>query len=109
MTYALTIQQRATFSLAVLLTDGGVALDTTGCSAIAQVRLAPSSPLLASFTVSFPSPSTSGSLLLTMTSTTTATLSAGTYLYDVLLTRADTSKVRVLEGSVVVTPAISLA
>ena len=109
MTYDLTIAQRATFSLSVVLTENGATVDTTGCSAIAQIRQGASTALLASFTVSFPSPSSSGVLKLVLSSTTTSTLPPGTFLYDVLLTRADGTKGRVLQGSVVVTPAISIS
>ena len=109
MNYSLSIAQRATFSLSIILTDNGATIDTSGCSAIAQIRQSPSSALLASFTVSFPTPSSSGVLKLTLPASTTATLPPGSYLYDVLLTRADGTKGRVMEGSVTVTAAISLS
>jgi hypothetical protein len=95
--------------LAVSLTENGAAFDTNGSSAVAQIRKTYDGPLIASFTVTFGTPTSSGAMALTMSAVTSSSLSPGNYLYDVLLTKSTGYKIRALEGTVTVTPAITVA
>ena len=48
-----------------------------------------------------------GEITLSMTAANTANLTAGRYLYDLLITAPDTTKTRVVEGIITVLPSVT--
>jgi len=115
-TFDLTSDRRifcaASYSYGVTLKDGaGAALNLTGCTLTSQIRRTQGSPeILATFAVSITS-SSGGTATLFLTPTQTAALPATPadvyWKHDVLLTRADTSVIRILEGDVEVDAAVT--
>jgi len=77
------------------------ASDLTGYTGAAQLRKHSSSRNAYDFTVSFPD-RTGGAVKLSMTDTITRRIKPGRYIYDIILTKSDGSKERVVEGSVLV-------
>jgi hypothetical protein len=106
-TYDLTIDQGATYALGIQLSENGSAMSLTGASVLAQIRKDPGSSLLATFTA-VTSGTTAGYMSLSLTSSVTQSITPGIFHYDVLLTKAAGTKVRVLSGKATVSPAISL-
>ena len=102
------IDQGANFSTTLTINDStGSALDLTNYTAIAQIRKSPSSSTSVSFTAAFVDPRTSGKITLTLTDTQTTALEAGRFVYDVVITAADGTKTRVVEGQVTVNPSVT--
>jgi hypothetical protein len=106
-TYDLTIDQGATFALGIQLNENGSAMSLTGASALAQIRKDPGSALLATFS-SVTNGTTAGYMSLGLTSSVTQSITPGIFHYDVLLTKAAGTKIRVLSGKATVSAAISL-
>ena len=97
------IDQGADFTTTLTVNDSnGNALDLTNYTAAAQVRKTFLSSSATSFTVAFVSPRTSGQITLSLTDVQTATFEAGRFVYDVVITAADGTKTRVVEGQVTV-------
>jgi hypothetical protein len=116
----LYIEQGATFpSLVLELTDdAGDPLDLTDATAVAEIKTShAASTALATFTIAFTEPRTSGELTLSMLAADTADIpvirSKGTqttttrYVYDLKLTRGDGTVLRLMEGVVTVSPEVS--
>ena len=107
-----SISQGATYSYGLTLADASnTAINLTGCTIASQIRDTPaSSTILATFTVVITN-ATAGTVSLTLSATQTAGLMATPdgyyYAHDVLLTRADGSIIRVLEGAVEVTAQVT--
>ena len=90
-----------------LETTANAPMNLTGFSGAAKLKKsAQSSTTAATFTVSFPDP-TSGQLKISLTSTQTSGLKPGRYAYDVLLTDSSAIKTRVIEGSAIVTAGVT--
>jgi hypothetical protein len=101
----IVLDQRTTFTTAIDLNDAnGNPIDLSSYSILAQVRKSPTSTNAVSFTATGNS---SGIILLSMNAATTSTLSAGRYVYDVLVTNVSGQATRVVEGQVTVSPAVS--
>jgi hypothetical protein len=107
-TYDITIDQGATYNLGVSLNENGSPMSLTGSSVLAQIRKDSGTALLASFTTAT-SGTTAGVVSLTLADSVTKNLSPGIFHYDVLLTKSGGTKIRILEGKVTVTPAISVS
>ena len=89
-----------------LETTSNTPLNLTGYTATSKMKKhSSSSSTAASFTVSFPSP-TSGSLTLSLGSSITSGLKPGRYSYDVLLNNG-LEKTRIVQGSALVTAGIT--
>lgn len=102
----------ATYSYGLTLKDGaGAAFSLVGCTLASQIRRTQaSSDIIATFTVAIISAS-GGTATLSLTPTQTAALPATAadsyWKHDVLLTRADGSKIRILEGDVEVDASVT--
>ena len=104
----------ASYSYGVTLTDGAsspAAINLTGSTLASQIRKTQgATDILATFSISITSPSL-GKATLSLSPTQTAALPAtpeGTsWKHDVLLTRADGSKIRILEGDVEVDASVT--
>lgn len=80
----------------------GAPVDLTGFTARAQMRWAAESvALVAEFVVGIPGPTTQGGVAMALTSAQTALLSAGRYVYDMLL-ESNGGIVEKISGAVVV-------
>ena len=104
----LFIDQDADFSTTVTVNDStGSALDLTGYTASAMIRKSYKSTTSTSFTVAFESPRTTGQVTLSLTDTQTGALSAGRYVYDLVIITSGGDKTRVVEGIVTIKPSVS--
>ena len=102
----------ASYSYGVTLKDGNnAAINLTGATLSSQIRKTQAaSDILATFSVTITS-STAGTATLSLTPVQTAAMSAtpvdSYWKHDVLLTRTDGVKIRILEGDVEVDAAVT--
>ena len=102
----LTIDQGATFTTSIQLTDqNNEILDLTGYSGASQMRKHYTSSNSTSFTVTLVA--NTGEVSLSLTSSQTANLVSGRYVYDVELTDSSNTVSRILEGIVTVSPNVT--
>ena len=101
------IEQGATFSTVVNVVDSaGAAVNLTGYSASSQMRksyYATSNTTITSTVTG----TANGEITLGMTAANTANLTPGRYVFDLLITAPDTTKTRVIEGIVIVSPGVT--
>ena len=111
-TYNITVDQGATYSLAISYKDSnGAAINLTNYTAAMQLRSDYSS---ADAVLSLSSPSNgivitgaTGLITITITDTQTAALSANAFVYDLEITSASNVKTRLIQGSVTVSPEVT--
>ena len=107
-----TIKQGASESFSLTLTDStSAAINLTGCTFVARIRRAAGYSLLASYTATVTS-AAQGKVTFSMAPAVTATIpvpfpSDATHVFDVIMTKADGSKVSLIEGTASITAAIS--
>ena len=100
----IVIDQGTTFNTTITLTDeGGNLLDLSAYTGESQLRKWYTSSNAINFGITL----VNGVVNLSMAANTTATLSAGRYVYDVILTDGSNNVTRVVEGIVTVTPRVS--
>lgn len=104
----LSINTSTNFSQTFTLTDDeGAALNLSEYSYASQIRKHPNSSTAVSFATTALTPST-GQLTISLDPSDTADLKPGRYVYDIVLTKtADSTKTRVLQGSVIVSKTIT--
>lgn len=101
----LIIDQGTDYSTSITLTDvDDNAINLADFTAQAQIRKTYSSSNSVSFSISITD--TQGVIQLSLTDTQTANLTPGRYVYDVIMTTANTTT-RVVEGIVTVTPRVT--
>jgi len=101
----ITIDQGTTFNTEIVLTDEeNNPLDLSGYTGLAQMRKSYTSSTYKSFVVTL----SEGIVLLSMNSSNSSSLTAGRYVYDVLLTDSLNNVNRIIEGIVTVTPRVSV-
>ena len=88
------------------VTMSAAALDLTGYSVLAQLRQNFDSATSTSFGTTISS-ATDGIIELTLTDTVTGALSAGRYVWDLVITDAAANKLRVVEGIATIRPGVS--
>lgn len=109
-----TIERGIQFRRQITITSGEVAVDLTGATFAAQVRVSrlptefrlfPTGigPLITSFDIALVGLATAGVFTITLPINKTLLLARGDYDYDVIITFADTTKRRVLAGILTVT------
>lgn len=105
--YNLVIDQGATFSVTLSLTDeNGDVMDLNGLVGTAQLRKTYSSVNAVSFTTAI-SPN-SGEITISLSANTTSDLEDGRYVYDVEVREISTGTVsRIIEGLATVTPNVT--
>jgi hypothetical protein len=108
----LFMEQGADFNASITLDDvGGVAFNLTTYTASSQMRKSYfSSNAAATFVVSTGNDPTLGVVTLSLSAANTANIAYGRYVYDVYLTGntiGNTSRVRVLEGIINVSPQVT--
>ena len=103
----LLIEQGATFSSTVNVEDStGASINLYGYSAASQMRKSYYATSNTAFLATITGEA-NGEITLSMTSANTATLTPGRYVYDLLITAPDTTKTRVVEGIVIVSPGVT--
>lgn len=105
----LFLEQGSDFNTSINLDDvNGLPFDLTGVTAKSQVRKSYySANATAEFVITINEPET-GVILLSLNSANTANISAGRYVYDVVIKDGNNSKTRVLEGIVNVLPQVTV-
>jgi len=105
----LFLEQGSDFNTSINLDDvNGLPFDLTGVTAKSQVRKSYySANATAEFAITINEPET-GVILLSLNSANTANISAGRYVYDVVIKDGNNSKTRVLEGIVNVLPQVTV-
>ena len=103
----ITIEQYSDFSTTVNVDDiQGNPMNLTGYSASSQIRKSYYSTTATSFDASI-SNALTGEITLSLPSANTGDLSAGRYVYDLVITSPTNEKTRVVEGIAVVTPGVT--
>ena len=101
------LDQGATFSKNfTVTTDGSTAYDISGLTLQAQMRKSFDSSSATTFTASVVTGS-SGIYKLVLSETTTASIEAGRYVYDVMMTLADSTIEVVHKGILTVNPRVT--
>ena len=101
------IDQGSTYSSVVELNDSnGLPYDLTDYSSRAQIRKTYSSTTAVSFTTSITDP-LEGKVNLSLTAEQTRAMKEGRYVYDVEVYNDSGQVIRICEGQVEVTPAVS--
>lgn len=103
----LYIEQGATFSSTVNVEDSqGTAVNLTSYTASSQMRKSYNSSSANTITSTITG-TANGEITLSMTAANTANLTAGRYVFDLLITSPTSVKTRVIEGIIVVTPGVT--
>ena len=87
--------------------DDGTALNLTDYTAECVLKKHPTATTSTSFVVDFVD-RIAGEINVSMASSVTGTLKGGRHVYDVLLTSGTGIKTRVIQGSILVNPGVSL-
>ena len=104
----LFIDQDADFTTTVTINDSSdVALDLTSYTATAMIRKSYKSTSSTAFTLAFVSPRTTGQVTLSLTDVQTAALTAGRYVYDLVIIDSGGDKTRSVEGIATIKPSVS--
>ena len=100
----ISIDQGTTFNTIISLTDdSGNPLDLSVYTAESQIRKSYSSSNAVNFYISL----SLGEITLSLDSNTSGNLTAGRYVYDVIVTDSSNTITRVVEGIVTVNPSVS--
>jgi len=100
----ISIDQGTTFNTIISLTDdSGNPLDLSVYTAESQIRKSYSSSNAVNFNISL----SLGEITLSLDSNTSGNLTAGRYVYDVIVTDSSNTITRVVEGIVTVNPSVS--
>ena len=103
----LNLEQYANFSTTVNVEDSsGTAINLSGYSAASQIRKSYYSTTATNFTATVTGIA-NGEITISMTAANTANMTAGRYLYDLVITSPVSVKTRVVEGIVVVLPGVT--
>ncbi len=102
----LIIDQGADYSTSINLTDDdGNVVDLTQYTANAQIRKTYSSSNAVNFNVSIAAGA--GILTLSLSANQSANMTPGRFVYDVLLVNGSSTKSRIVEGIVTLTPRVT--
>tara|TARA_Y100000287_G_C14095626_1_gene292595 strand:- start:313 stop:648 length:336 start_codon:yes stop_codon:yes gene_type:complete len=104
----LVLEQGTDFqSTFTIYNENGSRLNLTNYTANSVIKKHPTSSTSFPFTISFPNRA-QGKVMVSMARTDTTLLSGGRYVYDVMITSPTNTTLRVVQGSVLVTPGVSL-
>ena len=103
------IDQGSTFSkqITVYETDGSTIQNLTGYSAASQIRKNYTSTAYTTILATIQTPATNGIIVMSLTAAQTAALKSGRYVYDLQITAADTTVIRVIEGIITIKPEVT--
>jgi len=104
----LIVEQGTDFeSTFTIYNENGTKLNLTGYTGLSLVKKSTYSSTSYRFTVSFPN-RVGGQVSVSMGKSETSAIEGGRYLYDVVITSPNNYTRRVVQGSVLVTPGVSL-
>lgn len=104
----IVVDQGTDFTTTITVTDeNGTVQNLTGYTGAGQIRKHYLSENPVDFSLSFGSPRTDGLVTISLDRIQTANLEAGRYVYDVELTSAANTTIRLAEGIVTVTPQVT--
>jgi hypothetical protein len=104
----LVLEQGTDFeSTFTIYNENGSRLNLTGYSGLSLMKKSTYSSTSYPFTVTFPN-RVQGQVSVSMGKTSTSLIEGGRYVYDVVLTSPNNYSRRVVQGSVLVTPGVSL-
>jgi hypothetical protein len=105
----LVVEQGSDFqsTFSVLNDNNNRPLNLYGFTAISAIKKSPYSSTAYPFEVSFPDRE-NGQIRVSMGKSETRNLEGGRYVYDVLITSPNNFTTRVVQGSVLVTPGVSI-
>ena len=103
-----SIDQGTTFSklIIVYLTDGTTVANLTNYTVSSQLRKNYTSTAYETINATINTP-TSGIIIMSLTAAQTAALKPGRYVYDLELTKADTTISRIIEGVITIRPEVT--
>lgn len=102
----IVIDQGADFSTSILLRDdSGNLLELDGYTVAAQMRKTYTSSTAVTFTATLET--ATSEVILSLTNSQTSALTPGRYVYDVELTTPSSTKTRLVQGIVTVTPEVT--
>ena len=103
------IDQGSTFSkqITVYETDGSTIQNLTGYTAASQIRKNYTSTAYTTILATIQTPATNGIIVMSLTAAQTAALKSGRYVYDLQITAADTTVIRVIEGIITIKPEVT--
>lgn len=102
----ITVDQGADYSTTIeIKDDNGVAINITGYSANAMIRKTFSSSNSLSFQTTIDA--LNGRVTLSLPASNTYPLTAGRYMYDLIMTDPAARKTRVVEGILTITPGVT--
>ena len=99
------IDQGSTFSkqITVYETDGTTIQNLTA----SQIRKNYTSTAYTTILATIQTPATNGIIVMSLTAAQTAALKSGRYVYDLQITAADTTVIRVIEGIITIKPEVT--
>ena len=103
------IDQGSTFSkqITVYETDGSTIQNLTGYTAASQIRKNYTSTAYTTILATIQTPATNGVIVMSLTAVQTAALKSGRYVYDLQITAADSTVIRVIEGVITIRPEVT--
>lgn len=104
----LVLEQGTDFqSTFTIYNENGSKLNLFNYTAISYIKKSPYSSKTYPFTISFPD-RTQGKIMVSMAKSETSLMEGGRYVYDVVITSPSNYNTRVVQGSLLVTPGVSI-
>ena len=103
------IDQGSTYSkpITVYQDDGTTIQNLTGYTASSQLRKNYTSTAYTTILATIQTPATNGVIVISLTAVQTAALKSGRYVYDLQITAADSTVIRVIEGVITIRPEVT--
>ena len=103
------IDQGSTYSKSITIyeTDGTTIQNLTGYTATSQLRKNYTSTAYTTILATIQTPATNGVIVISLTAVQTAALKSGRYVYDLQITAADSTVIRVIEGVITIRPEVT--
>ena len=103
------IDQGSTYSKSITVyeTDGTTIQNLTGYTVSSQLRKNYTSTAYTTILATIQTPATNGIIVMSLTAAQTAALKSGRYVYDLQITAADTTVIRVIEGIITIKPEVT--
>ena len=103
------IDQGATYSkqITVYENDGTTIQNLTAYTATSQLRRNYTSTAYTTILATIQTPATNGIIVISLTAVQTAALKSGRYVYDLQITAADSTVIRVIEGVITIRPEVT--
>jgi len=104
----LVVEQNSDFQATITISnENGTKLNLTNYTAACSIKKSPNSSTSIPVTVSFIN-RVNGKIMLSMTSAETGALNGGRHVYDVIITSPTDFVTRVIQGSLLVSPGVTV-